>query len=75
MPMYEYTCSRCRRDFEELVRDAAVPPCPHCGSKQVERLMSAPAAHGTAVSSKCEGADFCPGIQSPCGGGCCAHTH
>ena len=39
MPFYEY---KCECDFEELVSVGATeaPPCPDCGSTQVEKLIS-----------------------------------
>ena len=31
MPLYEFVCARCSKQFEEIVRaDAAPPPCPSC---------------------------------------------
>jgi putative FmdB family regulatory protein len=44
MPYYEYRCQDCRRKvryfftYEEY--DSAEPTCTHCGSKQVQRLIS-----------------------------------
>ena len=32
MPIYEYTCTKCGKDFEELVFGDALPACPHCGA-------------------------------------------
>jgi putative FmdB family regulatory protein len=40
MPIYEYKCRACGRQFEELVRDAVTPPCPSCRSSEVERTIS-----------------------------------
>lgn len=42
MPLYEFHCPRCRRDFEELAAPDGTPPCPHCGSEAAERRLSAP---------------------------------
>ncbi|QGY40091.1 zinc ribbon domain-containing protein [Pseudodesulfovibrio cashew] len=42
MPIYEYRCRACGAEFEELVfSQDELPPCPKCGSTQVEKLMSA----------------------------------
>ncbi|MBE7543489.1 MAG: zinc ribbon domain-containing protein [Bryobacteraceae bacterium] len=44
MPMYEYRCTQCGENYEQLRRmseaDAGLV-CPHCGSEQVERQISA----------------------------------
>lgn len=48
MPIYEYRCDECGRRFEKLIRSLNRPPeiiCPQCQSGQVQRLISAPAAH------------------------------
>jgi putative FmdB family regulatory protein len=44
MPLYEYHCRNCDRSFEMLRRmtdDDTDVRCPHCGSDQVERELSA----------------------------------
>ena len=43
MPIYEYRCPRCGRDFEKLVRMETEPKdveCPHCSHKGVDKRMS-----------------------------------
>jgi putative FmdB family regulatory protein len=50
MPLYEYACGKCHREFELLIRGHEKPECPHCGSKKLDKLLSVPAAH-TANSS------------------------
>ena len=73
MPIYEFHCQKCGRDFEELVRGQnhkAV--CPHCGGRQCRKLMSASrfvsksASGGTVKSSA---GDNCAGCA---GGSACA---
>ena len=49
MPIYEYSCEKCGREFEELVFDDAAPVCPHCGSRETHKLMSR-CAHCTGGS-------------------------
>ncbi len=46
MPIYDYTCRACAKTFELLVLHAAVPECPHCQSRDLDRHVS-----GFAVSS------------------------
>ena len=73
MPLYEYTCSKCRKDFELLVRGGQVPQCPHCGTKKLKRQMSVPATAQFA-GPVCPGAEMC-GQQpmSCCGAKGCIH--
>ena len=45
MPIYEYTCQGCQRDFEVLLRGGDTATCPSCGGKRLEKKFSVPAAH------------------------------
>jgi putative FmdB family regulatory protein len=50
MPIYEYACT-CGKQFEELIvrrGDEAEVKCPSCGSREVDRQMSRPAAARTS---------------------------
>lgn len=43
MPIYEYHCKQCRKDFEALVwsqRDESNICCPKCQSKDLGRILS-----------------------------------
>ncbi|WP_165177695.1 zinc ribbon domain-containing protein [Desulfovibrio sp. ZJ369] len=64
MPIYEYSCEKCHREFEELVFGEDAPICPHCGSRETHKLMS--------CCSRCAGrhggGDDAPSGSS--GGGC-----
>ena len=40
MPLYDYQCQQCHRQFELLVRTGTVLQCPSCGGEQLERLIS-----------------------------------
>ena len=71
MPLFEYRCPACTREFEALVRTNETAECPDCGSKQVEKLLSMAAAHvgsggSLPVTSACP-----PPSHGPCGPGCC----
>ena len=73
MPLYEYACHKCHREFELLIRSDEPPECPGCGSRKLEKLLSVPAAH-TAGSGSLPVCDFAPpgGCGSPtCGQGRC----
>ncbi len=46
MPIYEYHCNKCNDIFEELIRMSDPnPPCPKCGEKNVEKLISRSSFH------------------------------
>lgn len=68
MPIFEYICTECKNEFEELVfSQDELPPCPKCGANKVTKLMSA-----CAVQTEGSGSDT-PGLGSmpPMGGGGC----
>jgi putative FmdB family regulatory protein len=46
MPIFEYRCTACHETCELIVLSAADVSCPGCGSTSLEKLVSAPAAHG-----------------------------
>jgi putative FmdB family regulatory protein len=53
MPLYEYHCEPCDHTFETLIRGTSdLARCPHCGSVEVDKLLSVPATahtgHGRA---------------------------
>lgn len=54
MPIFEYRCSTCNQQFEELVlsRSNRNPvECPHCGGTKVKPLVSRFAAQVSSGSS------------------------
>ena len=63
MPIFEFVCGGCGRQFEEIMTfaemEAGEVRCPDCGGKRVERSLS-----GFATSSGASG-----GGGAPCGGG------
>ncbi len=40
MPIYEYKCNDCKKNFETLVMGNFKPQCPACDSQDLARLMS-----------------------------------
>ena len=71
MPLYEFHCPACEKDFELLVRGKEEPHCPSCASTRLEKLPSAPAA--PAASRDLPLARSAPGTcgRPQCGGGGC----
>ena len=69
MPIYEYHCDQCGKDFEYLVFGGQAPTsCPLCQSAKVQRLMSAcgfvsKSAGGQTVS-RSAGASACAGCHA-----------
>lgn len=57
MPMFEYACKACGKEFEALVRSQdPAPACPACKSADLEKLISRPAiksesTHGLAMKA------------------------
>ncbi|MHC9543062.1 MAG: zinc ribbon domain-containing protein [Vulcanimicrobiota bacterium] len=72
MPIYEYCCSKCDKDFEELVRPGSskTVECPCCGSAEVEKKFSAFAFSSGSKGS--EGSSTFRSSASSSGCGSCA---
>jgi putative FmdB family regulatory protein len=57
MPIFEYACQKCSKQFEALVRPGGeAPSCPACRSTELEKLISIPAVksettHALALSA------------------------
>jgi putative FmdB family regulatory protein len=48
MPIFEFKCQKCSREFEKLVRVSTdVPVCPDCQSAEVEKMLSLSVAIST----------------------------
>ena len=43
MPIFEYRCEACGKEFELLVLKTTSPACPACQATSLERLVSLPA--------------------------------
>lgn len=72
MPLMEYRCEDCSREFEVLVGVSSEGDsnlCPNCGSGKVEKLFSTFSARASAPTpGPCGPA--CPPM-GPCGAGSC----
>lgn len=65
MPIYEYRCEGCGKQFEKLVRASAPSvACPSCGGEKLEQQYSTFSAQmgGSAAGAACG--------PMPSGGGC-----
>lgn len=70
MPIYEYTCQDCQKEFELLIRGKEKPQCPGCGRENLLRSLSVPAAHtGGSRPSECPVQNTC-GMKHCCGQNC-----
>lgn len=72
MPLFEFRCSHCSRDFEILVRSSAEHAvCPQCGTDQVEKLLSEAAAPAASTGRSLPITSACPPGDAPCSPTCC----
>jgi putative FmdB family regulatory protein len=71
MPLFEFFCEDCNREFELLVALKERPTCPQCGSKKLEKLMSAAAGRVPGARSLPIAGDCPPPSAGPCSPGCC----
>ena len=70
MPIYEYRCGGCGKEFERYVASTmGTTTCPTCGSGSVKRTLSlfAVKSDGGPVASSMPAGGGC------CGGGCSCH--
>jgi len=40
MPIYEFYCNKCEKNFEYLVIGSDKPKCPDCEGRDINRLLS-----------------------------------
>ena len=45
MPLYEYSCEKCSRKVELLIRGDEKPECPQCKSTKLTKLLSVVSGH------------------------------
>jgi putative FmdB family regulatory protein len=61
MPIYAFRCRGCGCEFEEWVpRIGQTAPCPQCGQKDLERLVTAPAAGRRGSGGSAPGCEAAP---------------
>lgn len=72
MPIYEYECLGCSKEFETLVRDSSpAPACPECSGTELRKKLSAFAALPSSAPSHGEMPAACQGCGVPGGPGSC----
>jgi putative FmdB family regulatory protein len=72
MPIYEYKCAKCNKEFECLILGSDEDiSCPDCADENVRRLMSACSFKSSGNYSSASGPSGC----STCSGGNCGTCH
>jgi putative FmdB family regulatory protein len=72
MPIYEYGCRTCGREFESLVRSGTMPACPSCRSSDLEKKLSVFATTGSTAEAQPAAPGPCGACGHPGGPGACA---
>ncbi len=73
MPIYEYQCASCGKEFEILVRTSApAPQCPGCHGTELRKKLSAFATISGGASAQTDLPPACQGCGHPGGPGACA---
>ncbi len=71
MPIFEYACRVCDKEFEVLVSASRKAACPDCGSLRLEKKFSAFAVQSVASPQAVSCGTSCP---DPCGQGACPYN-
>jgi len=72
MPLFEYQCKSCSKEFELLVRGSETPACPACRSTELEKRLSVFAAHAGGSSREMSAPGPCGACGDPRGPGACS---
>jgi putative FmdB family regulatory protein len=74
MPLYEYACRSCGREFEYLTRADQTPSCPSCSSTELEKQLSVFAVSAGADHSRAAAPAVgpCGACGDPRGPGACS---
>jgi len=70
MPLFEYACRGCGREFEAFVTTQRAASCPACESTDLQKLLSSPGMVGAAGRKETAAIPSCQAQ-----GGHCACSH
>jgi putative FmdB family regulatory protein len=71
MPLFEYACRGCGRQFEAFVTADRAAACPSCESGDLQKLLSSPGMVGAAGRKESEAIPACKAQGGQCG---CSHN-
>lgn len=71
MPIYEYTCSSCGKEFEALVRGGRAAECPDCHGSELKKKLSTFAAISASGAAMRDLPPACQSCGHPDGPGAC----
>lgn len=72
MPIFEYACASCGKEFEVLVRGSSpAPRCPSCHGEELNKKLSAFAAVTGSAATASELPSPCNTCGNPGGPGAC----
>jgi len=73
MPIFEYTCAGCSREFEAIVHAGGRASCPSCGGTRLTKRLSVFAVGGAAErNTESDSGGPCGACGDPRGAGACA---
>jgi len=70
MPIFEYACQACGREFEAFVTTTRKPACPGCDGEKLEKRLSSPGFVGAGAPRAASSPPSSGGCGA--GGGGCA---
>jgi len=70
MPLFEYACRGCGRQFEAFVTADRTASCPSCDGSDLQKLLSSPGMVGSGGRAEREAIPACKSQ-----GGSCACSH
>jgi len=75
MPIFEYHCQDCSREFETFVTGDRKPACPSCQGANLSKLLSRPGMVGASDRAEPSGPAFQGCGAGGAGCGCRANVH